>query len=194
MAVFSVQPIHPDFKMKPHHLDQNGIVIWFTGLSGAGKSTISAGLESKLTQNGYFSISMDGDTIRSGMNKDLGFTEKDRSENIRRVLEVSKMLVQKEIIVLCSFITPIQAQRDECRRSLGNKYFEVFVDCPVAVCESRDVKGLYKKARNQEIKNFTGINAGFDLPVNPDLILNSNALSPEECVETLYNALIHLIT
>jgi adenylylsulfate kinase len=176
------------------NLEQNGMVIWLTGLSGAGKSTIANALEILLNQYGFFTISLDGDLIRSGMNKDLGYTATDRSENIRRVQEMSKILVQKNIIVLCSFITPDQQYRNENRKALGNQYFEVFVDCPVSICESRDVKGLYKKARNLEIDHFTGIDAGFDTPVNPDLILNSHHQTLEECVDTLFKVVRPLVS
>lgn len=175
--------------MRQSNLDQNGLVIWLEGLSGAGKSTIATGLEEKLNANGFFTFVMDGDLIRSNINKDLTFTEADRSENIRRVLEISKMLVQKKIVVICSFITPLQRQRNRNRIELGEKYIEVFVDCPVAICESRDVKGLYQKARNNEIGNFTGINADFESPTSPDLVLNSATQSPGQCIDRLYDSI-----
>jgi len=179
--------------MRQNNLYQNGLVIWLTGLSGAGKSTIAIGLEKKLNEKGYFTMAMDGDLIRTGVNNDLTFTEVDRSENIRRVMEISKMLVQKDVVVICSFITPLQRQRDANRDALGHKYFEVFVDCPFDVCEARDVKGLYKKARNNEIKHFTGINAGFELPDRPHLILNSSKQSAEQCIMILYDMILPLI-
>jgi adenylylsulfate kinase len=179
--------------MRQSNLDQKGIVVWLMGLSGAGKSTIATGLEQKLNENGFFTIAMDGDLVRSGVNMDLNFTKADRSENVRRVVEISKMLVEKNVIVICSFITPLEEQRTANRAMLGERYFEVFVDCPVAVCESRDVKGLYQKARNNEIGNFTGVSANFEPPVNPDLVLNSAAQSSEECVATLYEGIFSLI-
>ena len=179
--------------MRQHILNQNGLVIWLTGLSGAGKSTIANGLEQKLNDAGFFTFGMDGDLIRSGINRDLSFTEADRSENIRRVLEISKMLVQKKVVVICAFIMPLQQQRDENRNALGKQYFEVFVDCPVAVCEGRDVKGLYKKARNNEIPDFTGINTDYELPERPDLILNSSVQSAEQCIATLYQMILPLV-
>lgn len=179
--------------MRLNNLNQNGLVIWLTGLSGAGKSTIATGLEQKLNDAGFFTFGMDGDLIRLGINKDLSFTEVDRSENIRRVMEISKMLVQKKVIVICAFITPSQHQRDENRSALGKQYFEVFVDCPVAVCEDRDVKGLYKKARNNDIPNFTGVSTGYELPRRPDLILNSSAQSAEQCIATLYKMILPLV-
>lgn len=176
--------------MKQNNPDQKGLVIWLMGLSGAGKSTIATGLEAKLNENGFFTFAMDGDLIRSGINSDLTFSEADRLENIRRVAEISKMLVQKDIITICSFITPMQKQRELCREILNNQYFEVFIDCPVSICENRDVKGLYKKARNNEIPNFTGINAGFELPLNADIVLNSFKNSAQECVEMLFSAIV----
>lgn len=179
--------------MKQNIPHQKGMVIWLMGLSGAGKSTIATGLEAKLNENGFFTFAMDGDLIRSGISSDLTFTEADRLENIRRVVEISKMLVQKDIITICSFITPLQKQRALCREILNDQYFEVFVDCPVSICENRDVKGLYKKARTNEIPNFTGINADFELPDNANLVLNSHKDSPEECVESVFSAIIPYI-
>ena len=179
--------------MKQNNPHQKGMVIWLMGLSGAGKSTIATGLEAKLNENGFFTFAMDGDLIRSGINSDLTYSETDRMENIRRVVEISKMLVQKNIITICSFITPMQKQRELCREILNGQYFEVFVDCPVSICENRDVKGLYKKARNNEIFNFTGINAGFEIPLNSNLVLNSAKNSPQECVESVFSAIIPYI-
>jgi adenylyl-sulfate kinase len=179
--------------MRQNILNQNGLVIWLTGLSGAGKSTIAAGLEQKLNDAGFFTFGMDGDLIRSGINRDLSFSEADRSENIRRVMEISKMLVQKKVIVICAFITPLQQQREANRNTLGKQYFEVFVDCPVAVCENRDVKGLYKKARNNDISDFTGVSTGYELPLHPELILNSAAQSADQCITSLYQMILPLV-
>lgn len=179
--------------MKQNNPRQKGMVIWLMGLSGAGKSTIATALEAKLNESGFFTFAMDGDLIRSGVCSDLTFTEADRLENIRRVVEISKMLVQKDIVTICSFITPMQKQRALCREVLNGRYFEVFVDCPVSVCEERDVKGLYKKARNNEIPNFTGINAGFELPSNSNLVLNSHKNSPQECVDLVFSAIMPYI-
>lgn len=180
-------------QMGQNNLHQNGLVVWLTGLSGAGKSTIANGLEQKLNAAGFFTIGMDGDLIRSGINRDLSFSEADRTENVRRVREICKMLVEKDIVVICSFITPLERQRNENRKALGQKYFEVFVDCPVAVCEARDVKGLYKKARNHQLLYFTGIDTKYELPINPDLILNSSKLSAEQCIDVLYEKIHNLI-
>ncbi len=176
-----------------NHLNQTGLVIWLLGLSGSGKSTIAALLEEKLNASGFFTMSMDGDLIRSGLNRDLTFTETDRHENIRRVAELSKMMVQKNIITICSFITPSAAYRQTCRDILGSKYFEVYLDCPVSVCEERDVKGLYWKARNHEIENFTGVSAGFEPPLNPDLILHTSTESVGESVEKLFEHILRLV-
>jgi adenylylsulfate kinase len=173
------------------YLNQTGMVIWLLGLSGSGKSTIATLLEEKLNANGYFTMSMDGDIIRSGLSRDLTFTEADRFENIRRAAELSKMMVGKDIITICSFITPRERHRDACRQILGNKYFEVYLDCPVLVCEERDVKGLYKKARNYEIENFTGVSSGFEVPLSPDLVLHTARESAAESVDKLY---IHIST
>ncbi len=180
--------------MRQSNLHQKGMVIWLMGLSGAGKSTIATGLEAKLNESGFFTFAMDGDLIRSGICSDLTFTEADRLENIRRVVEISRMLVHKNIITICSFITPMQKQRELCREGLNGQYFEVFVDCPVSVCEERDVKGLYKKARNNEIPNFTGINAGFERPLHSDLVLNSYENSPQECIELVFSAIMPFIS
>jgi adenylylsulfate kinase len=163
---------------------QKGLVIWLMGLSGAGKSTIATGLEAKLNESGFFTFAVCSD---------LTFTEADRLENIRRVAEISKMLVQKDVVTICSFITPMLRHRELCREILNDDYFEVFVDCPVSVCEERDVKGLYKKARNNEIPNFTGINAGFERPLNSDLVLNSHKSSSQECVDMVFSAILPYI-
>ena len=175
------------------HLNQTGIVIWLLGLSGSGKSTIATLLEEKLNGNGFFTMAMDGDIIRTGLNRDLTFTETDRVENIRRVAELSKMLVQKNIITICSFITPSAFHRETCRTILGDKYFEVYLDCPVIVCEERDVKGLYKKARNHEIENFTGVTSTFEPPLNPDMVLHTATESVIESVEKLFVQISSLV-
>ena len=172
---------------------QKGIVIWLTGLSGSGKSTIGQLLEQQLKEDNYFSVILDGDELRKTINKDLGFSEEDRTENIRRAAEIAKLLVKKNVITICSFITPMQKQRTLVQSIIGNDYYEVFVDCPLSVCEYRDVKGLYRKARNNEIKDFTGIGADFEPAEKPWLTLNTGTETPEQSVAILYNHIIPYI-
>lgn len=170
-------------------LKQRGIVVWLLGLSGAGKSTIATLLEKELTTNGYFSVLLDGDNLRSGINKNLSFNSEDRAENIRRAAEIAKILVSNNIITICSFITPLQDHRNLAREIIGDDYFEVFVDCPLEICEERDVKGLYKKARKEGIANFTGISSLFEPSPSSNLILTTSSQSPEESVGILLEAL-----
>lgn len=174
-------------------LNQHGIVVWLMGLSGAGKSTIAGLLEKKLLHNNYFSVLLDGDELRAGINKDLSFTEDDRTENIRRVAEIAGILVRKNIIVICSLITPLRKHRDLAAEIIGKSYYEVFVDCPLLVCEQRDVKGLYQKARNNEITNFTGIGADFEPSETPSLTLHTNHQLPQQSGDTLYSHIIEHI-
>ena len=171
-------------------LNQNACLIWFTGLSGSGKSTLSNLLETELHESGYKTYALDGDNVRHGLCKDLTFTEEDRIENIRRVGEVSKLFIDSGIIVLSSFVSPFEKDRQLVKELVGVKNFiEVFVDCPIEVCEARDVKGLYKKAREGKIKNFTGISSPFEEPENPDLIVKSAQEDPKESL----NRLIQLV-
>lgn len=181
-ALFNQQPV-----LSPSVLNQQGMVIWLLGLSGAGKSTIAGMLKAQLSDKGFFSIILDGDEMRAGLNKDLSFTVEDRLENVRRVAETANMLVGNNVITICSLITPLQEYRDLARERIQGRYFEVFVDCPLAVCEQRDVKGLYKKARENKIKNFTGIGAAFTPSQQSDLVLHTSKFSAEECVSGLYN-------
>lgn len=174
-------------------LNQYGVVIWMTGLSGSGKSTIARLLEKKLGEENFFSVVLDGDELRQTLNKDLGFSEADRTENIRRAAELAKLLVQKNIIVICSFITPLQKQRQLAAAITGDVYFEVFVDCPLQICEQRDVKGLYRKARNNEITDFTGIGSGFEPGVNANLILHTNTESAVQSMEKLFSHILPII-
>ncbi|MGB3464020.1 MAG: adenylyl-sulfate kinase [Cyclobacteriaceae bacterium] len=161
-------------------------VIWFTGLSGSGKSTLSDELEKYLFHEGYHTYLLDGDNIRSGLNKDLDFTDEGRKENIRRLGELCKLFLDAGSIVLTAFISPFQSDRDMVRKAVGSENFiEVFVDCPLEVCESRDVKGLYAKARKGEIPNFTGISSPFEAPENPEVSINTDEFSLQECLEQL---------
>ena len=175
-------------------LNQKSIMIWFTGLSGSGKSTIAVALERELYTKGYLCKLLDGDNIRTGINKNLGFTEEDRKENIRRISEVSKLFIDTGIITIAAFISPTRELRALAKSIIGKENFiEVFISTPLNVCEERDVKGLYAKARKGEISNFTGISAPFEAPENPDLSLDTSTLSIEESVNRLMELISPLI-
>ncbi len=163
-------------------IKQKGIVLWFTGLSGSGKSTIASALEKKLYDMGMLTYLLDGDNIRHGLNKDLGFTEADRIENIRRISEVVKLFVDAGIITIVTFISPFIEEREKVRKLLGKDFIEVFIDCPIEVCEKRDPKGIYEKARKGEIKNFTGIDSPYEKPLNPEITVVTNEYSVEASV------------
>lgn len=167
---------------------KEGLVIWLLGLSGAGKSTLSDLLHQKLAQDGIYSIRLDGDDLRRGLNSDLGFSITDRSENIRRAAEVSKIFSRKNIITICSFITPLAIHRDITKEILKENYFEVFIDCSLETCAKRDVKGLYLQAQHNTIKDFTGIGSGFEKPKKSDLILSTESQTEEESFKILYDA------
>lgn len=163
-------------------LNQKGKVLWFTGLSGSGKSAIAEALERQLYNQGYFVKVLDGDNIRSGINKNLGFSLEDRKENIRRIAEVAKLFLDSGVIVLCSFVSPTTEIRELAREIIGiDDFKEIFVDTPLEICESRDVKGLYKKARAGEIKGFTGIDSPFETPINPVLVLKTENITVADC-------------
>ena len=165
-------------------LNQKGCVIWLTGLSGSGKSTLALEVESKLYQRGHLTYVLDGDNVRHGLNKNLGFSPEDREENIRRIGEVAKLFADAGVIAMTAFISPYRADRDNARDLLDEgRFVEVFVDCPLEVCESRDTKGLYEKARAGEIKEFTGISAPYEAPPQPELTVNTSDQSLEECTE-----------
>ncbi len=176
--------IHPVFEQllsrteREAFLKQKSRVIWMTGLSGSGKSTIAGLLERKLLEHGFFAQVLDGDNIRSGINNNLGFSLEDRKENIRRIAEIAKLYANSGIITICAFVSPTADIRAYAKQIIGtDDFIEVFVDAPLAICEERDVKGLYKKARNGEIKDFTGIDSPFESPISPDLILNTSETS-----------------
>jgi adenylylsulfate kinase len=160
---------------------QPGVTVWFTGLSGAGKTTISSAIEKKLKSYGYKVEVLDGDLVRQNLTKGLGFSKEDRDENIRRVGFVSALLTRNEVIVLVSANSPYQETRQEVRHRIGN-FVEVYVNAPLEVCEKRDVKGLYKKARSGEIKNFTGINDPYQPPLNPEVECRTDLETLEESV------------
>lgn len=164
-------------------LGQHGVMLWFTGLSGSGKSTVAVVLERELHRRGLLCRLLDGDNIRSGINAGLGFSEEDRRENIRRIAEVGKLFVDTGIITVASFVSPTRELRDLARNIVGEADFrEIYVSTPLAECERRDVKGLYARARRGEIKDFTGISAPFEAPAHPDLSLDTSRLSVEESV------------
>lgn len=168
----------------------NSFILWFTGLSASGKSSIANALARELFERGNQTFVLDGDNIRHGLNKDLGFDENSRKENIRRIGEVSKLFVESGQIVLTAFISPYQEDRDTVRALVEEgEFIEVFVKCSVEECERRDPKGLYKKARNEEIKNFTGISAPYEAPVNPEIVVDSEKFSVEECAQQLIQIL-----
>ena len=167
-------------------LHQRGIMIWFTGLSGSGKSTIAIALERELQKRGLLCRILDGDNIRSGINNNLGFSESDRIENIRRIAEVGKLFVDTGIITIAAFISPNNDIREMAAHIIGEQDFiEIYISTPLEECERRDVKGLYAKARKGEIKNFTGISAPFEAPVHPALSIDTSQLSVEESVHQL---------
>lgn len=176
---------------KEQLLGQRGIMIWFTGLSGSGKSTVAIALERELSSRGLLCRILDGDNIRSGINNNLGFTADDRRENIRRIAEVGKLFVDTGIITLAAFISPDNEMRRMASDIIGaDSFLEVYVSTPLEECERRDVKGLYAKARRGEIKNFTGISAPFEAPTSPALDLDTSKLSLQESVERLLQLII----
>jgi len=163
---------------------QRACVLWFTGLSGAGKSTVANLVEKRLHALGRHTYTLDGDNVRHGLNKDLGFTAADRVENIRRIAEVAKLMVDAGLIVSTAFISPFRAEREMTRYLMPpGEFIEIFVDTPLTIAEQRDPKGLYKKARRGELKNFTGIDSPYEKPENPELWLDTTALSPEAAAE-----------
>lgn len=166
----------------------NAFLIWFTGLSGSGKSTLANQLELLLHNKGVCTYTLDGDNIRMGLNKDLSFTAADRSENIRRIAEVANLMVDAGLVVLAAFVSPSKKDRQNIREVVkGVNFVEVFVNTSIEACEQRDVKGLYKKARSGEIKNFTGIDSPYEAPENPDVEVTTENLTIEESVELIYN-------
>lgn len=188
--------IHPIFEdlmqrgEKENFLNQNARIIWLTGLSGSGKSTIALGLENYLFNKGYFVQVLDGDNIRTGISNNLGFSQEDRQENIRRISETAKLFVEAGIITICSFVSPTKKIRKIPKELLGAEDFiEVYVKASLEICEKRDVKGLYKKAREGEIKHFTGISSPYEVPKNPEIKINTGINSLKECTEQVINLL-----
>lgn len=182
----NIFPIHHqllDRSSKEQLLQQRAKVLWFTGLSGSGKSTIANELERALQAKGHLTVLLDGDNIRAGINNNLGFSEEDRTENIRRIAEVAKLFVNAGVITICCFVSPTVALRSLARQIVGaDDFVEIYVNTPLDICEQRDVKGLYAKARRGEIKDFTGVNAVFEEPVNPEISLAAGNIAVDECV------------
>lgn len=171
--------VHQPLSITREHREQlnrhKGKVIWFTGLSGSGKSTLANALEEALHRKNYRTFILDGDNIRHGLNKDLGFSNEDRVENIRRIAEVAKLMMDAGLVVITAFISPFKEDRRLAKELIGSKNFlEVYLDTPIEICEGRDIKGLYKKARLGQLKNMTGIDSPYEAPVSPDIIINAS--------------------
>jgi len=170
--------------------NQRPCILWFTGLSGSGKSTISSAVEQKLFELGHHTYLLDGDNVRHGLNKDLEFSDADRVENIRRIGELSKLMIDAGLLVMTAFISPFKAEREMVRSLVQNHEFvEIYMNTPIEDCERRDPKGLYKKARNGEIKNFTGIDSDYEVPTSAEITIDSVALNIEECADKVINYL-----
>ncbi|MFM1744772.1 MAG: adenylylsulfate kinase [Bacteroidota bacterium] len=175
-------------------LGQQPAVLWFTGLSGSGKSTLADHMEQELYNRGFKTYLLDGDNIRHGLNSNLDFSEEGRQENIRRIGEVSKLFLDAGIIVLTAFISPYRSDRERVRGLLPeNRFVEIFVDCPIEVCETRDVKGLYAKARAGKISDFTGIHSPYEPPLEPELVVETHRLTIETCVQKILDKVLPLI-
>lgn len=183
---FPVEQRHPLSKNK-------SFVLWLTGLSASGKTTLSTALKKKLTENGIHAYILDGDIVREGLCKDLGFSEEDRRENVRRVAEVAKLFVDAGIVVITAFISPARVDREMARRLfMPEEFFEVYIKCPLHECERRDPKGLYAKARKGIISNFTGITAPYEEPVKPEIIVETHKITVEQAEKQVFNYLMAL--
>lgn len=191
--------IHPTFDQlldrndKENLLKQKATCLWLTGLSGSGKTTIAKGLEKKLHNEGYMTQLLDGDNVRTGLCNNLSFSIEDRQENIRRIAELNKLFLDAGVITISCFVSPTIEIREMAKSIIGLDFQEVFINTPLEVCESRDVKGLYAKARKGEIKNFTGIDSPFEAPLNPNIELKTENQSIESSVEDLYSQIIETI-
>ena len=185
------QALDVDKSNRASMMNQKPAVLWFTGLSGAGKSTIANLVEKKLHSLGKHTYLLDGDNVRHGLNRDLGFTDADRVENIRRVAETAKLFVDAGLMVLVSFISPFRSERSMAREMLEEgEFYEVYVNTPLEVCEERDPKGLYKKARAGQLVNFTGIDSAYEEPENPEIIVNTAASQPEDLAEEIVRTIL----
>jgi len=181
-------------EVKENRLKQRGVVVWLTGLSGSGKTSIAIAAEQELTQLGFLTQVLDGDNIRSGLNSNLGFSSEDRLENIRRIAEAAKLFAHCGVITICCFVSPEDNMRERAKQIIGEEdFYEVFVNTSMETCEQRDVKGLYKKAREGKIEHFTGVNAPFEAPLNPFLELRTEGYSVKECASILVNAMMDRI-
>ncbi|MFK7798913.1 MAG: adenylyl-sulfate kinase [Aureispira sp.] len=193
-----IHPIHDRLLQRADRelfLNQRSYALWLTGLSGSGKSTIAQHLERRLYNEGFFAQVLDGDNIRSGINSDLGFGAADRTENIRRIAEIARLYTNSGIITINSFISPTIASRQMAKDIIGvSNFIEVFINTPLEICEARDVKGLYKKARAGEIKQFTGIDAPYEAPIQPNLEVRTAEQTIEESVAVIYNYLLPIIS
>lgn len=178
---------------KPHRSiqkSQKSSLLWFTGLSGSGKSTVAGALDELLFQRGYHSYLLDGDNVRYGLNKDLGLSDDDRKENIRRIGEMSRLFVDAGLITLCAFISPFTEERRQVRELLDDgEFIEVYINTPLSICEARDPKGLYKKARKGEIANFTGIDGVYEPPKNPEVVVDTATMDPDACAQKIFDYL-----
>lgn len=180
---------------KENLLNQNSVTLWLTGLSGSGKSTLAIALERELQQRGFLCRILDGDNIRSGINRNLGFSEDDRVENIRRIAEITKLFVDSGVITIAAFISPEESMRKMAAEIIGEENFkEVYISTPIEECERRDVKGLYAKARKGEIKKFTGIDAPFEPPTSPAISIDTSKLTMNECVDNLLGMVLPIVT
>lgn len=194
-----MENIHPIFdtiiskEQKEGLLKQRGVVLWMVGLSGSGKSTLARALENELFERGYFTKLLDGDNLRTGVNNNLSFSEEDRTENIRRSAEVSKLFAQAGVVTICSLISPTEKIREMAKEIIGDDYREVFISCPFEVCAERDVKGLYAKAIAGEIKNFTGLDSPFDEPQNPHVLIETDKESLEASKDKLLAEVLSII-
>ena len=173
-------------KLKGH----KGLAVWLTGLSGAGKSTIANELEQQLFAKNIHTYTLDGDILRTGLNKDLSFTEEGRKENIRRTGEVAKLFVDSGTVVIAAFISPFASDRRIVRKMIGDEFVEVFVNCPLEICEQRDIKGLYDKARKGLLKNFTGIDSPYEKPVHAELTINTHEHNLQQCVAQIIEIIL----
>ena len=194
----NIHPIHESVlgrKAKELSLSQRGLVVWFYGLSASGKSTIAAALERKLHSDGFNTHLLDGDNVRAGLNRDLGFSDGDRNENIRRIAEVAKLFVESGLVTLASFITPFETLRDLAKEIVGeSNWFSVYTKCSFETCAERDPKGLYAKMLRGEVKDFTGKDSVFEEPKSADLTINTEQTSVEEAVDQVYQAIIPRIS
>lgn len=179
-----------DRDARENKLKQKGCILWFTGLSGSGKSTIAKALEQKLIESGHLAYILDGDNIRHGLNDDLGFTKDDRVENLRRIGHVAALFADAGMVTITAFISPYRDDRDKVRNLVENgRFIEVFINTPIEICEQRDPKGLYKKARNKEISNFTGIDAPYECPEAPEIELKTDRLDIDKAVDSVIDYL-----